>query len=120
MELQVPLVLRQVVRIPDISLHLSSVFWWLNLVRLYSLYKILYPKRKIYSYSIMGTIISPNEIQLTWDFKSHRDRLRENLQEEYPKPLNFAFWLSAPLDGFSVRFSCELSSAILVSALVTL
>ena len=33
-------------------------FWWLNLVRLYSLYKILYPKRRIESYSIMGTIVS--------------------------------------------------------------
>ena len=32
---------------------------WLNLVRLYSLYKILYPKRRIESYSIMGTIIPP-------------------------------------------------------------
>ena len=27
--------------------HLSSVFWWLNLVRLYSLYKLLYPKKRI-------------------------------------------------------------------------
>ena len=27
-------------------------FWWFNLVRLYSLYKILYPKGKIESYSI--------------------------------------------------------------------
>ena len=39
-------------------------FWWLNLVRLYSLYKILYPKRRIESYSILGTIISPNKILL--------------------------------------------------------
>ena len=27
--------------------HMSSFFWWLNLVRLSPLYKILYPKRKI-------------------------------------------------------------------------
>ena len=43
---------------------MSSVFWWLNLVRLYSLYNILYPKRRIESYSILGTIISPNKILL--------------------------------------------------------
>ena len=41
-------------------------FWWLNPVRLYSLYKILYPKRRIESYSIMGTIVSPNKILLIW------------------------------------------------------
>ena len=41
-------------------------FWWLNLVRLYSLYKILYPKRRIQSYSILGTIVSPNKILLTF------------------------------------------------------
>ena len=40
------------------------VFWWLNLVRLYSLCKILYPKRRIESYSIMGTIVSPTKILL--------------------------------------------------------
>ena len=45
---------------------MSSVFGWLKLVRLYSLYKILYPKRKISSYSILGTIVSPNKILLTW------------------------------------------------------
>ena len=45
---------------------MSSVFWWLNLVRLYSLYKMLYPKRRIESYSIMVTIISPNRILLIW------------------------------------------------------
>ena len=29
-------------------LQVSNVlFWWLNLVRLYSLYEILYPKRRI-------------------------------------------------------------------------
>ena len=38
--------------------------WWLNLVRLYSLYKILYPQRRIESYSIMGTIVPPNKILL--------------------------------------------------------
>ena len=38
---------------------LSSVFWWLSPVGLYSLYKILNPKRRIESYSILGTIISP-------------------------------------------------------------
>ena len=34
--------------------HMSSVF--------YSSYKILYPKRRSYSYSILGTIIPPNKI----------------------------------------------------------
>ena len=39
-------------------------FWRLNLVRLRSLDKILYPKRRIESYAIMGTIVSPNKILL--------------------------------------------------------
>ena len=34
-----------------------------NLVRSYTLYKILYPKRRIETY-IMGTIVSPNKILL--------------------------------------------------------
>ena len=42
----------------------SEFFWWSNLVRLYSKYKILYPKRRIESYSIMGTIVSPNKMLL--------------------------------------------------------
>ena len=29
-----------------------------------SLYKILYPKRRIESYSILGTLVSPNKILL--------------------------------------------------------
>ena len=33
-------------------------------VRLYSLYEILYPKRRIESYSILGTIVSANQILL--------------------------------------------------------
>ena len=45
--------------------YMGSVFLWLlNLVRLYSLCKILYPKRRIESYSIRGTIVSPNKILL--------------------------------------------------------
>ena len=47
------------------TLHLSSVFWWLNLVRLQSSYEILYPKRRIESSSILSTIVSPNKILLT-------------------------------------------------------
>ena len=43
---------------------MKSVFWWLNPVRLYFLYKILYPKKRIESYSILGTIVSPNKILL--------------------------------------------------------
>ena len=47
---------------------LSSFFWWLNLVRLYSLDKRLYPKVSIEAYSIMGTIIiSSNKILLNWN-----------------------------------------------------
>ena len=42
--------------------YLSSVFWRLNPVRLSSLYKILYPEGRIESYSILGTIVSPNKI----------------------------------------------------------
>ena len=43
---------------------MRSVFWWLNLVRLYSLNKILYPKRRIESYTIRGTMVSPNKMLL--------------------------------------------------------
>ena len=46
------------------KLQLSSIFWWLNLVRLYSVHKILYPKGRIESYSVMGTVVSPNKILL--------------------------------------------------------
>ena len=52
-----------------IGVILSGFFWWLNLVRLYSLYEILYPKRRIESYSIVGTIVSPNQILLIWRFR---------------------------------------------------
>ena len=45
---------------------LSSVFLVLHIVRLYSLYRILYPRRRIESYSILGTIVSPNNILLFW------------------------------------------------------
>ena len=45
---------------------MSSVFLGgLNPERLYSLYEILYPKRKIESYSLLGTIVSPNKMLLT-------------------------------------------------------
>ena len=44
--------------------HLVAVFWWSNLVRLHSLYKILYLKRRLESYSILGTQASPNKILL--------------------------------------------------------
>ena len=37
-------------------------FWWLKLVRLHALHKILYPKRRIKSYSILGTIVSPSKM----------------------------------------------------------
>ena len=40
-------------------------FLWLNPVRLYSLHEILYPKTRIESYSILGTIVSQNKIPLT-------------------------------------------------------
>ena len=40
---------------------MSSVSLVVNLVRLYSLYKILYPERRVESYSIMGTIVSPKK-----------------------------------------------------------
>ena len=48
------------------TIYVSNVFWWLNLIRLYSysLYKILDPKGRIESYSIMGTIVSPNKTLL--------------------------------------------------------
>ena len=49
---------------------LSSVFWWLNPVRLNFLYRILYPKRRIESYSMLGTTVSPNKILLIWGLAS--------------------------------------------------
>ena len=47
---------------------MSSVFLVVKPIniRLYSLYKILYPKRRIESYSIMGTIVSPSKLLLRW------------------------------------------------------
>ena len=53
---------------------MSSVFW-LNLVRRYSLHKILCPKRRIESYSIMGTIVSPNKILLIYPANCHDPKL---------------------------------------------
>ena len=41
---------------------LSSVFLVVKPSKFISLYKILYPKRRIKSYSILGTIVSPNKI----------------------------------------------------------
>ena len=54
--------------------HEQRFFWWLNPARLYPLYKILYPKRRIESYSILGTIISQIEYYLhcvadSYDFR---------------------------------------------------
>ena len=60
-----------------------AFFWWLNLVRLYSLYKILYPKRRIFSYSIMHTIVSPNKILLKRNYIGGLRRAPPNLR---PKP----------------------------------
>ena len=37
---------------------------------IFFIYKILYPKRRIYSYSILGTIVSPNKILLIFFFSS--------------------------------------------------
>ena len=45
-----------------IDVYMSNVFWWLNLVRLYSLCQKLCPKRRIESYSTLGTTVSPNKI----------------------------------------------------------
>ena len=45
---------------------------WLNLVRLYSLYKMLYPKGRTESYSIMGTMVSPNKI---WELAIKHSRI---------------------------------------------
>ena len=44
--------------------YMNNFFWWLNLVRFHSLYKILYPKGRIESYSIMSTRVSPNKVLL--------------------------------------------------------
>ena len=46
---------------PEIGTSEVTFFWWLNLVRFYSASKILYPKRRIESYSIFGTIVSPKQ-----------------------------------------------------------
>ena len=45
---------------------IEYVFWWLNPERSCSLYEILYPKRRIESYSIMSTTVSRNKILLNW------------------------------------------------------
>ena len=41
--------------------HMRSFFLWLYPVRLYSLYNILYPKRRIDSYFIMDNSIPPKK-----------------------------------------------------------
>ena len=60
---------------------MSSVFWWLNLVSSYSLYKILYPKRRVKSYSILGTIVSPNKILLIYAIAKNLVPLRHSIQK---------------------------------------
>ena len=57
---------------------IESCFLSLNLVRLYPLYKILYPKRRIESYSILGTIVSPNKILLNRSFTLQLEYLQNN------------------------------------------
>ena len=42
----------------------SSVFLVVEPSKIIFLYKILYPKRRIESYPIVGTIVSPNKILL--------------------------------------------------------
>ena len=44
-------------------------FLWLNLIRLYSFFKILYLKRRIEFYRIFGTTVAPNRRILNWGFK---------------------------------------------------
>ena len=45
-----------------ISPKMSSVFLVLEPSKVIFLYRMLYPKRRIESYSILGTIVSPNKI----------------------------------------------------------
>ena len=59
--------LQSMLRTSIATLPLGDVFFgWLDLVRLNSLHKIRYPKRRIESYSIVSIIVSPNKIRLTW------------------------------------------------------
>ena len=61
----------------DIKIRNWVVFcWWLNPVRLHSLYKILYPKRRIESYYILGTIVSPKTILLNCSLHSSSQKLQ--------------------------------------------
>ena len=76
---------------------LSSVFWWLNRVRLYSLYEILYPERRIESYSIMGTIVSPNKIRLLWDCCKHillRTAMRPKVAYYHSRLQTALYWVA--------------------------
>ena len=53
---------------PEVWTQVSSVVLVVEPSKIvYSLYKILYPKRRIESYSIMGTIVSPHKILLKWN-----------------------------------------------------
>ena len=49
-----------------LGVHILGVafFWWLNLVRLYSLYKNTIPQKE--DRTILGTIVPPNEILLMY------------------------------------------------------
>ena len=40
---------------------MSSAFWWLNLVRLYSLLYRYYTQKGGHNLTVLGTIISPNK-----------------------------------------------------------
>ena len=50
---------------PPATRHMSSVFLVVKPSKILFLYEILYSKRRIESYSMLGTIVSPNEILLT-------------------------------------------------------
>ena len=60
---------------------MSNVFWWLNLESSNSLYKILYPKRRVKSYSILGTIVSPNQLLLIYAIAKNLVPLRHSIQK---------------------------------------
>ena len=61
-------------------------------LKFYSVYKILHPKRRVESYSILGTIVSPNKIPLNLGLP----------KALYPKPIRSRF--GAPMTRTTYPF----------------
>ena len=82
------------------SPHMSSVFWWLNPVRLCSLHENTITKRRNESYPILGTIVSPNKILLTLGAAHYaRDPKRDHSFDKSARMLSTARACTKPCNS---------------------